>query len=116
MGHWEELRYALKSLASEPFGLFFFQAKDGIRDGDVTGVQTCALPISLVCARPSCTRANEGGGRRARSRETPSGWFGSRWTAIVTRCSSRSIRRDRPATKGLHRALEIGRASCRERG
>src|SRR5215510_15995042 len=26
--------------------LFFFQAEDGIRDGHVTGVQTCALPIS----------------------------------------------------------------------
>src|SRR5690625_3834325 len=28
---------------------FFFQAEDGIRDGHVTGVQTCALPISLAC-------------------------------------------------------------------
>src|SRR5215208_7255093 len=27
---------------------FFFQAEDGIRDGHVTGVQTCALPISLL--------------------------------------------------------------------
>src|SRR6266511_5111821 len=26
--------------------LFFFQAEDGIRDFHVTGVQTCALPIS----------------------------------------------------------------------
>src|SRR6266508_5649793 len=26
---------------------FFFQAENGIRDGHVTGVQTCALPISL---------------------------------------------------------------------
>ena len=26
---------------------FFFQAEDGIRDYDVTGVQTCALPIFL---------------------------------------------------------------------
>ena len=26
--------------------IFFFQAEDGIRDADVTGVQTCALPIS----------------------------------------------------------------------
>src|SRR5439155_4905942 len=33
-----------------PLGLpavFFFQAEDGIRDGHVTGVQTCALPISM---------------------------------------------------------------------
>src|SRR5256885_7347700 len=27
-------------------GYFFFQAEDGIRDYKVTGVQTCALPIS----------------------------------------------------------------------
>src|SRR5690625_7605875 len=27
---------------------FFFQAEDGIRDGHVTGVQTCALPICLA--------------------------------------------------------------------
>src|SRR5437763_12125867 len=26
--------------------IFFFQAEDGIRDTSVTGVQTCALPIS----------------------------------------------------------------------
>src|SRR5207253_4683115 len=26
---------------------FFFQAEDGIRDGHVTGVQTCALPIYI---------------------------------------------------------------------
>src|SRR3712207_8519589 len=28
------------------FFLFFFQAEDGLRDIGVTGVQTCALPIS----------------------------------------------------------------------
>src|SRR5256885_7054334 len=27
--------------------IFFFQAEDGIRDYKVTGVQTCALPISV---------------------------------------------------------------------
>src|SRR2546430_5427138 len=30
------------------FVFFFFQAEDGIRDLTVTGVQTCALPISTV--------------------------------------------------------------------
>src|SRR5216684_5732196 len=30
------------------FFFFFFQAEDGIRDVAVTGVQTCALPISLT--------------------------------------------------------------------
>src|SRR5436189_1587681 len=33
------------------FGFFFFQAEDGIRDTSVTGVQTCALPISLQGSR-----------------------------------------------------------------
>src|SRR5688500_20114430 len=28
--------------------IFFFQAEDGIRDYKVTGVQTCALPISWL--------------------------------------------------------------------
>src|SRR5690606_16711976 len=31
---------------------FFFQAADGIRDFHVTGVQTCALPISPECSIP----------------------------------------------------------------
>src|SRR6266581_5874655 len=40
---------------SSPCGIsrsrfFFFQAEDGIRDGRVTGVQTCALPICLPAA------------------------------------------------------------------
>src|SRR3712207_9457770 len=33
------------------FNYFFFQAEDGIRDIGVTGVQTCALPISVVQAQ-----------------------------------------------------------------
>src|SRR6266446_8254591 len=37
---------------------FFFQAEDGIRDYKVTGVQTCALPISQwssgIGAQPTC--------------------------------------------------------------
>ena len=36
---------------------FFFQAEDGIRDYDVTGVQTCALPIlwhPRITNRPHC--------------------------------------------------------------
>src|SRR5690625_7293893 len=32
---------------------FFFQAEDGIRDGHVTGVQTCALPIFWILDRPN---------------------------------------------------------------
>src|SRR5207253_4297148 len=36
------------------FFFFFFQAEDGIRDGHVTGVQTCALPI---CEPPTVDNA-----------------------------------------------------------
>src|SRR5699024_6293381 len=36
---------------------FFFQAEDGIRDRNVTGVQTCALPICLMAREKKvCTR------------------------------------------------------------
>src|SRR3954451_25498417 len=57
----------------------FFQAEDGIRDADVTGVQTCALPIwrarspapgSTVCTRwwrP--VRSSTWSGRSPRSEE-----------------------------------------------
>src|SRR5688572_32142773 len=42
----------LFSAISTPFvcSCFFFQAEDGIRDLTVTGVQTCALPICAFCA------------------------------------------------------------------
>src|SRR5438034_5273132 len=58
---------------------FFFQAEDGIRDHCVTGVQTCALPISsrertfeARCvseyeSRPPRVCEVAGGGRRTRS-------------------------------------------------
>src|SRR5438067_664483 len=35
------------ALRGRPGSIFFFQAEDGIRDRNVTGVQTCALPIFL---------------------------------------------------------------------
>src|SRR5438270_2438396 len=39
--------------------IFFFQAEDGIRDLTVTGVQTCALPISTTWLRTRCGRAGK---------------------------------------------------------
>src|SRR6266498_2351963 len=36
---------SMRQMAARKMSLFFFQADDGIRDADVTGVQTCALPI-----------------------------------------------------------------------
>src|SRR5215813_14349584 len=49
---------------------FFFQAEDGIRDADVTGVQTCALPIFRTRSRygPSADPAEFGSWRRSASR------------------------------------------------
>src|SRR2546421_1309092 len=49
---------------------FFFQAEDGIRDLIVTGVQTCALPISRTREFQSAGRREGGvslGGSRPRS-------------------------------------------------
>src|SRR5690554_7337546 len=40
-------------LLKNQYVFFFFQAEDGIRDADVTGVQTCALPI-LPSKCPVC--------------------------------------------------------------
>src|SRR5688572_32666801 len=44
---------------------FFFQAEDGIRDLTVTGVQTCALPISPAESGPFATRSPTGSSRSA---------------------------------------------------
>src|SRR5256885_4664468 len=41
-----KFRSCLKSKHERVVYFFFFQAEDGIRDYKVTGVQTCALPIS----------------------------------------------------------------------
>src|SRR5688572_32236759 len=47
------------------FFFFFFQAEDGIRDLTVTGVQTCALPISLTGDHPRRVAALDARGNRA---------------------------------------------------
>src|SRR5205823_8945232 len=45
-------------VSSEYVGaIFFFQAEDGIRDKLVTGVQTCALPISPISLGARRTRS-----------------------------------------------------------
>src|SRR5256884_4697506 len=47
---------------------FFFQAEDGIRDVAVTGVQTCALPISICAAVPRTSGSERRGQPCDRSR------------------------------------------------
>src|SRR5256885_3396209 len=47
------------------FIFFFFQAEDGIRDYKVTGVQTCALPISPAPRLRAASRVWSGCYRRS---------------------------------------------------
>src|SRR5215207_271292 len=46
----------MSSIAVTLSTVFFFQAEDGIRDPLVTGVQTCALPISIAAERENIAR------------------------------------------------------------
>src|SRR3712207_9483213 len=73
---------------------FFFQAEDGIRDIGVTGVQTCALPIWTTVAQVRLDR-ERGSVRYSRAGHLP--------PLVVD-------------ADGDAAFLEIGRASCRERG
>src|SRR5437867_6619405 len=89
------------------FFFFFFQAEDGIRDRTVTGVQTCALPISRPAASVAAGRAStrsEGDGTAAP-------------TPPKRRPRSPRRSRTRAASPGITASPgpEIGRASCRER-
>src|SRR3989442_9488337 len=77
--------------ASHTF-FFFFQAEDGIRDADVTGVQTCALPIcSASIFLPSSTLVPS-------MRTTTGSRRPSFFTAAITPSASRSQRRMPPKT------------------
>src|SRR5438067_5582861 len=91
--------------------LFFFQAEDGIRDRNVTGVQTCALPISSV----------------PRAGEEEDVEIVAADDAVQMRVEEVQPRRRAPVPEEarLHvlrterlpeERVEIGRASCRERG
>src|SRR5437588_10056272 len=65
--------------------LFFFQAEDGIRDHCVTGVQTCALPISggIYLVRPTTARTRYMPPVSARSVRTGTGL----WNCTIDRKS-----------------------------
>src|SRR2546422_10289093 len=81
-----------------PTFFFFLQAEAGIRDVAVTGVQPCALPISR---------------RRRRRRATCRNARRHVGTLHVARGLPHGRRQHWRAT--CRRAVEIGRASCRER-
>src|SRR6266536_5959290 len=58
------VRSSLPVLALRANPAFFFQAKDGIRDPLVTGVQTCALPISAAQRFPGPSQSLQFRNRR----------------------------------------------------
>src|SRR2546430_6942892 len=90
---------------------FFFQAEDGIRDLTVTGVQTCALPISA--ARASRRRPLLGRARRA---GMPSSSVGR---ALASGCGGLARKllragRSRDARNGRSEERRVGK-ECRSR-
>src|SRR5438046_8138712 len=105
--------YFMASSAIHSF-LFFFQAEDGIRDWSVTGVQTCALPISRAAGsgdrKNGLTLARE---LRERHYNTAGELLG---TALFTQFHS-DLGAEFEELEELLRGIsaEIGRASCRER-
>src|SRR5689334_16649168 len=73
--------------------IFFFQAEDGIRDGTVTGVQTCALPIlrSAFSLRLRCLRTPAASSMNPRRSSGRACSTASSWPCPTTTCSSRPM-------------------------
>src|SRR5436190_7343464 len=69
--------------------VFFFQAEDGIRVHCVTGVQTCALPISLPRPRPPPRWPRAGKRSSATSRTTGTSGSRSEERRVGKECRSR---------------------------
>src|SRR3712207_8534820 len=86
---------------------FFFQAEDGIRDIGVTGVQTCALPISGGL-HPDPSARRHAGRRQRRRRRQPRAPVLDRGQGGQLHAGGLPVRRGRARE-------QIGRASCRER-
>src|SRR5699024_11242183 len=92
--------------------IFFFQAEDGIRDRNVTGVQTCALPISISLT-----------GQLAGVEAGANQYFNKHVSDLnLAECASiaaitKNPTKYNPATNPEEHILrrKIGRASCRER-
>src|SRR5689334_23473162 len=96
------------------FIFFFFQAEDGIRDGTVTGVQTCALPISAFNQRSrQRRRPKQHQHDQAENRYRMPQEAQSRRQVCVSVKLMRGSRAAYP--RSASRLPEIGRASCRER-
>src|SRR2546429_1162787 len=85
---------------------FFFQAEDGIRDVAVTGVQTCALPISYMDAGSMQRRQHNQIDVEHLHQQNPGGHV----TKLTRMFFDRAQKQN-----GERPEEEIGRASCRER-
>src|SRR5215204_484875 len=71
---------------------FFFQAEDGIRDHCVTGVQTCALPISPASRASAAATSWSAGTWRTSASRSGSGtaaWARSEERRVGKECRSR---------------------------
>src|SRR5437762_7731728 len=81
--------------------LFFFQAEDGIRDTSVTGVQTCALPISIDADRIYLAGQSMGGlGVWALLEVQP-----DRWAAALVLCAFDNLDRKSTRLNSSHRCI-----------
>src|SRR5205809_2989340 len=69
------IRYVLQGVRCIDI-VFFFQAEDGIRDVAVTGVQTCALPISSLSDAKALNKEAELGDELELEQERPPQEFG----------------------------------------
>src|SRR5207237_7543172 len=90
--------------------VFFFQAEDGIRDSSVTGVQTCALPISDVSGAIARTPAMLPDGRILFTTLGHNGW---ELRAVAPLTSAQPLTAF--VLPPFDSAPQIGRASCRAR-
>src|SRR5207302_4313786 len=91
---------------------FFFQAEDGIRDFHVTGVQTCALPISPEGGFGLQEKFIELGDRVV---GILNGIDATAWNPATDPHITANYSIDDLAGKRRSKAAQIGRASCRER-
>src|SRR5690606_41122760 len=89
------------------FFVFFFQAEDGIRDFHVTGVQTCALPIS---AAPDLFRARSSLPAECRAGSRKPSRCGSR--SWGRRRSPRPCRAATPSSRRRSEERRVGK-ECR---
>src|SRR3989475_9941372 len=93
---------------------FFFQAEDGIRDLTVTGVQTCALPISLAHARRPLDEDHARGRRVVQGLRDRIGDGGEQTRLLGTRRHAR--REVREKVERVRSPFELGLASHRIMG